>query len=93
MTLNELLTQALQEGCGQTKKKAQETAGKIIAWGIENGQAGIEHYWPMKLKNMSAKERDALIRRDFVGGNLQEVCKKYGCGRDTVYRALHNTPS
>jgi len=36
----------------------------------------------------SPEERRAAIRRDFDGKNHNEVCKKHGISRSTLYRAI-----
>lgn len=38
-------------------------------------------------KEISNKERNALIRAEFNGRNLSAVCRKYDVSERTVYRA------
>jgi len=37
---------------------------------------------------VSQEERYAAIKRDFNGKNKNELCKKYGISRSTLYRAI-----
>lgn len=37
---------------------------------------------------INKKDRDEAIRREFNGKNYNEVCKKFGVSRRTLYRAL-----
>jgi Mor family transcriptional regulator len=89
LTLCELLAAGLRDTCGMTEQAAKDAAVQLIAWGAERGHSGSEYYWPARATLLSAEERDALIRKEFSGGNLKEVCKKFGCSHVTVYRAMH----
>lgn len=46
-----------------------------------------------RIKVQSKQERYAAIKRDFNGANHNEVCKKHGISRSTLYRALEAEPS
>jgi len=88
MTLPELLCQALQHGAGLDADEAKAITAEIIAWGASNGHAGVEHYWPCKVRDMDKAERDAAIRREFNGKNVKDLCIKYGVSHTTVYMAV-----
>lgn len=89
MSLIDLLADALHDN-GDTRAAARKKAAQIIEWGAKNGHAGSEHYWPQKARLLLPAERDAGIVSDFTGGNLREVCKKYGVSHTTVYNAIHS---
>lgn len=61
---------------------------QMIRVAAELGYAGSEYYLPY-MHNLSKSERNALIRRDFNGRNLRDVCRKYGVSKTTVYRACN----
>lgn len=87
--LADIITDALvSPAFGMSADVANLLAVQIIRAAAERGHAGSEYYLPY-MHNLSRAERNALIRRDFNGSNLREVCRKYGVGKTTVYRACH----
>ncbi|MEM1143975.1 MAG: Mor transcription activator family protein [Pseudomonadota bacterium] len=89
MSLGRLINSALIDGAGLSSADAERLAKHIIEWGGRNGVSGHVYYWPNSYSPLSAEERAAAIAREFDGTNLAEVCEKYGVGRTTVYRDLH----
>lgn len=85
--LADVITDALASPAfGMTAETANLLAVQIIRTAAERGHAGSEYYLPY-MHNLSRAERNTLIRRDFTGNNLRDVCRKYGVKKDTVYRA------
>lgn len=81
------LRDAIQATEGHAEQEAHGIASRIIEWGIEHGHAGVEHYWPCRLRTMTKSERDEAIRREFDGTNLRVICEKYEVSQATVYAA------
>jgi len=88
--MSDLLSQGLQSGAGLAAEDARKIAAAVIRWGAEQGHAGDRYYWPCQFRELSPGERQAAIRSEFNGRNLNHVCKKYGVGSRAVYLALHN---
>lgn len=87
--LTEVISDALTSPVfGMSADVANLLAVQIIRTAAERGHAGSDYYLPY-MHNLSRAERNALIRRDFTGSNLREVCRKYGVSKTTVYRACH----
>lgn len=87
--LADIITDALvSPAFGMSADIANLLAVQIIRAAAERGHAGSDYYLPY-MHNLSRAERNALIRRDFTGSNLREVCRKYGVSKTTVYRACH----
>lgn len=87
--LADIITDALvSPAFGMSADVANLLAVQIIRAAAERGHAGSDYYLPY-MHNLSRAERNALIRRDFTGSNLREVCRKYGVSKTTVYRAFH----
>lgn len=85
--LAEVITDALASPVfGMPAEVANILATQIIRAAAERGHAGSDYYLPY-MHNLGREERNALIRKDFKGNNLREVCRKYGVGKTTVYRA------
>lgn len=86
-SLTDVITDALTSPAFEMAKEvASLLATQIIRAAAERGHAGTDYYLP-HLHNLSRAERNELIRRDFTGSNLREVCRKYGVSKTTVYRA------
>lgn len=87
--LADVITDALKSPAfGMTADIAHLLALQIIRTAAERGHAGAEYYLPY-LHNLGREERNALIRKEFRGNNLKEVCRKFAVSRRTVYRACH----
>jgi Mor family transcriptional regulator len=87
--LADVITDALASPVfGMSPDVANLLAVQIIRAAAERGHAGSDYYLPY-MHNLGRAERNALIRRDFNGSNLREVCRKYGVSKTTVYRACH----
>lgn len=87
--LVDVITDALSSpDFGMPTETANALAVQIIRTAASRGHAGSDYYLP-HLHNLSRAERNALIRRDFTGSNLREVCRKHGVSKTTVYRACH----
>lgn len=71
---------------------AKELAAQIVCLAAKRGHGGTDYYLPMA-QHLSRRERDAKIRREFVGGNLREVCRKFGVSKTTVYRIVRRNES
>ena len=85
--LADVITDALKSPAfGMTAEVANLLAVQIIRTAAERGHAGADYYLPY-MHNLTREERNALIRKDFRGNNLKEVCRKFGVKKDTVYRA------
>lgn len=88
MSLSEIITTALEKGAGMAPDDAREAAAAVINWGANNGISGDRYYWPCQFREITPEERDAAIRREFNGRNLQDICARYGVSHMTVYRAV-----
>lgn len=73
---------------GMAADVASLLAMQIIRTAAERGHAGSDYYLPY-MHNLTRDERNALIRKEFRGNNLKEVCRKFCVSRRTVYRACH----
>ena len=88
-TIADVIADALvSPAFGMSADMANMLATGIINTAARRGYAGMDFRLP-SLRNMTIKERNELIRKDFTGKNLQEVIKKYGVSKTTVYRACH----
>lgn len=89
-TLADVITDALKSPAfGMTADIARLLAVQIIRTAADRGHAGSDYYLPF-LHNLGREERNALIRKEFKGNNLREVCRKFGVSQRTVYRACHS---
>lgn len=87
--LADVITDALASpDFGMSHETANALAVQIIRTAAARGHAGTDYYLP-HLHNLSRAERNALIRRDFKGNNLRDVCRKYSVSKTTVYRACN----
>lgn len=85
--LADVITDALKSPAfGMTAEIANLLAVQIIRTAAECGYAGEDYYLPY-MHNLSRDARNALIRKEFTGNNLRDVCRKFGVGKTTVYRA------
>ena len=90
MNLYSTLREALQEVLDLPAEEADRLALQVI-------QAGAKHiggdrvYWPARAPHPpreEVKERNAAIREEFNGRNLQEICRRYRVSHTTVYRVV-----
>ena len=85
--LIDVIADALQSpSFSMSETVAMDLAQSIIRAAAERGHAGSDYYLPL-LRNMDRAERNAMIRTEFKGNNLREVCRKFGVSKTTVYRA------
>lgn len=75
------MTEIVREEIGLNECFATQIAEAIVR-GMRRKYGAQEIYVPAPDK----RERDAAIRRDFNGTNLEEVMRAHGVGRATVYR-------
>tara|TARA_R110001592_G_scaffold337300_1_gene623633 strand:- start:250962 stop:251243 length:282 start_codon:yes stop_codon:yes gene_type:complete len=87
-SLFDSLSEAIQKGAHLPPDEAQRIAIQAIEWGADAGLGGVEHYWPMKVRAMPLKIRNAAIRQEFNGNNLKSICAKYQVSRTTVYEVI-----
>lgn len=88
--LADVITDALASPAfGMTADVANLLAVQIIRTAAECGHAGADYYLPY-MHNLGREARNALIRKEFKGNNLIEVCRKFGVSKRTVYRACHS---
>lgn len=86
-TLADVITDALKSPTfAMPHDTAKTLAEQILRSAAERGHSGSEYYLP-SMNHMTREERNASIRKEFIGCNLSEVCRKYGVGKTTVYRA------
>ena len=86
-SLLDTLREGLLEGVRLSPDEAERVAVALIERGADAGHAGVEFYWPAKVRSMPVAERNRAIREEFNGSNLRKVCEKYQVSRATVYRA------
>ena len=85
--LADVITDALASPAfGMTAEIANMLAVQIIRTAAERGHAGVRYHLPHQY-SLPREERNALIRKEFKGNNLREICRKFGVSKDTVYRA------
>lgn len=74
---------------------AKLLAKSIISGAQALGYGGKEYYLPVRMPE-DRDERNAMIRADFNGRNLRDVCRRYGVSKTTVYKACrlpqHSNP-
>lgn len=86
-TFTDVVSAGLQGFCQMPPAAAADLARAIACAAARMGHSGTEYYLPA-LHTMTRAERNEAIRREFNGANLDEVRKKYGVGKTTVYRAV-----
>lgn len=78
------ITAAIQEEVGMAEAFASQIA-EAITRGIRRRLGGNHIYVP-KFNGMQEKrERDALIKREFNGSNLNELMKRHGLSKTQIY--------
>lgn len=86
-TLADVITDTLQSPAfAMPAALAHLLATEIIRAAAARGHAGSDYYLP-HLNTLTRAERNTRIRAEFKGNNLREICRKYGVGKTTVYRA------
>lgn len=83
----DVISAGLQEFCQMPPHAAADLAKAIAIAAARLGHAGNEYYLPA-LHTLTRAERNAKIRSEFNGQNLIYICRKYGVGKTTVYRAV-----
>lgn len=86
-TFTDVISAGLQGFCQMQPAAAADLAHAIACSAARLGHAGSEYYLP-ELHTMTRAERNEAIRREFNGANIRHICKKYGVGKTTVYRAV-----
>lgn len=84
------LRDALREVLDLSAEEADHLANRVIEARAKR-LGGERIYWPARAAHPTheeMKERDASIRRDFNGTNLQEICQQYRISKTTVYRVV-----
>lgn len=83
----------------------QEVQQAVQSLGLDNNlSCGVAEAITKRLQKLFGKNQIyfpgsskqdiyAQIRRDFKGDNHNEVCKKHGISRSTLYRALKTDPA
>lgn len=87
-SLFDTLREGLQEGVRFSPEEAERIAVTLIEWGADAGHAGVEFYWPAKVRSMPVAKRNKAIRDEFNGTNLRAICEKYQVSRATVYNVI-----
>lgn len=86
-SFTDVISRGLQQFCEMNQEAADSLAAAIARGAAKQGYAGNEYYLPA-LHTLTRAERNAAIRIEFNGRNLDQVCRKYGVGKTTVYRAV-----
>lgn len=73
----------VREEIGMHEQMATVFAQALVR-GLRRRLGGQELYIP----SPNRAERDAAIRREFNGENLEEICKKFGLGRTRIYEIV-----
>ena len=87
-SLLDTLREGLLEGVRLSPEEAERVAVTLIEWGADAGHAGVEFYWPAKVRAMPLAERNRAIKEEFNGSNLRAICEKYQVSRATVYNVI-----
>jgi len=75
----------VREEIGMHEQLATAFAQALVR-GLRRRLGGQELYIPAPNRT----ERDAAIRRDFNGSNLDQIMKRYGLSRSRIYEILGN---
>jgi Mor family transcriptional regulator len=70
----------VREDIGMNERLAGVFA-RVLVDGLRSRMGGQDLYIPAPDRS----ERDAAIRRDFMGSNMEEVMKRYGLSRTRIY--------
>ena len=87
-SLFDTFREGLQEGARLSPSEAERIAVCVIEWGADAGHAGVEFYWPAKVRSMPVAERNRAIKEEFNGSNLRAICERYQVSRATVYNVI-----
>ncbi|QRM19553.1 hypothetical protein GBK02_09135 [Dechloromonas sp. TW-R-39-2] len=87
VALHAELTGILIEEATIPEIEASQLADALMR-GLRRRFPGESIYIAKTLSVRERHERDNAIRRDFNGRNMAEICRRWGIGRLTVYRAL-----
>ncbi len=79
--LHRVLTAALSRWEGMDERAASIFADKLAAE-VRRETGGREIYVPAINRDL----RDAQIRHEFNGQNIDEMCRRYGLSRSSIYR-------
>lgn len=77
------LTVVVHEEIGMTDHLATQFA-EAITRGLRRRLPAQDLYIPAPDK----RDRDAAVRREFNGRNVDEVCRRHDIGKTTLYRIL-----
>jgi Mor family transcriptional regulator len=85
--LASVLADALQALDGLDAETAKERARAILIKAAELGHGGADYYLP-RFTNLARAQIAARVRAEFNGRNLQEMMRRYGKSKTTIYRML-----
>ena len=77
------MTAIVREEIGMTEHFASQISAAIVQ-GLRKRFSAQEIYIPAPSK----AERNAAIKRDFNGQNRDEICRRYGVSRSTLYEIV-----
>lgn len=88
-TFADVIADALQapDVFGMPATVAETLALQIVRVAASRGHAGTDYHLH-SLQYLNREERYALIRREYTGRNVRELCRKYSVHRSTVYRIV-----
>ncbi len=84
----DVVADGLTRFCAMPQSTAETLARAIMFAAAEAGHAGAEYYLPAlhtTLTPAARRDRNDAIRREFNGQNMQEIRRKYGLSRTSIY--------
>lgn len=89
MTLRDIIYEGLVQGCGLSEDESRALIRGIIEHASKQGYSKNHYYLPRRDKVFSKAERREMVRQEFNGRNMAELCEKLGVSQSTIYRDLH----
>jgi Mor family transcriptional regulator len=85
------LASIVQEEIGMNERFALQIAEALVA-GLVKRWGGQRLYMPKRGTKADIAERDALIRKEFNGQNLEQVMAKHGLSKSAIYKICGAKP-
>lgn len=87
VALTQDLTAVVQQEIGMKEIFATQMADALVR-GLRKRMGGQDLYIPAEDKT----ERDAHIRKEFNGRNIDEMCKKFSLSKRSIYKIVERKP-
>lgn len=87
VSLKQDLTAVVQQEIGFNEIFATQIADALVR-GLRKRLGGQDLYIPAEDRT----ERDAMIRKEFNGRNIDDMCKKFGLSKRSIYKIVERKP-